>query len=401
MIFEQRAIAEEGEQLELDPFAFWPDLKSRLVGLGGPDTGDDPDYAFHTLYAACGAGPIVFTVEAQALQAQRGTLILRVHELPEVMGAAARQVAMSQTQMADLIRNGGRVTLPAEARAGSSYALLGHIHGDTIARAERLNIQVERRAPDPHDPAMLTRFRSDEQRVAGAGQLVGQAEATLKAPMSQLCTLRQCREPAYKAWVARAPGRSREPDLTVWERAYIDRALDRYDAARSGARGLGIGGLGDRLADIIAETGAVLTLTAPDEPAADVELPPGATALRLDPDAVEDLVGFDFAYATRSGGVGGTDRQAVLRFIEDVLRTLKPGGLAVVVMPIDVAPREIGDDARGPLMRRPDIDRTALLLVSRGHQVAQLLPFGDAVAVADDAAGLLVSAFGLVVRKAV
>jgi hypothetical protein len=90
----------------------------------------------------------------------------------------------------------------------------------------------------------------------------------------------------------------------------------------------------------------------------------------------------------------------VLRFIEDGLRTLKPGGLLTLVLPIDVAPREIGDDHVGPLLRRSDISRLVLLLLSRGHQVAQVCPWGDAVAEADEAETVMESAFGLVIRKA-
>lgn len=399
MIFEQRAIAHEGETLELDPFAFWPDLKSRLMGLGGSAPAEDPDYAFHTLYAACGSGPIVFTVAIPGLQAERGTLILRVHELPEVMGASAREVAISQTQLLELMRSDGEITLPGEARAGSSYALLGHIYGDTVATADTLLVAVARRTPDPDDPAMPTRFRSGDARVGAVAQLVGQAEGTLKAPVSQLCTRRQVGEPAYRNWAKHVGSPVSPPSLEVWERAYILRVLDRYDVSRPGAQGLGIGGLGDALADAIAVTGPRLTLTTPGEPPSDAPLPGGAVVRRLDPHEVDGLEGFDFAYATRAGGVGATDRQAVLRFVEDVLRTLKPGGLAVVVTDIDVRPLPIGESG-GPLIRRPDIDRIALLLISRGHQVAQLLPFGEAVAVDEGAGAPLVSAFGLIVRRA-
>ena len=127
MIHDTRAIAVEGQAIDLDPFAFWPDIASRLVGLGGEGRSENPDYAFHTLYISCGAGPIVFTVSFSGLRAQRGTLILRIHELPEVMGAHARQVALSQAQLIDLIRGDGSVSLAATARAGNHYAILGFI----------------------------------------------------------------------------------------------------------------------------------------------------------------------------------------------------------------------------------------------------------------------------------
>lgn len=399
MIHETRAIAAEGEAIDLDPFAFWPDMASRLVGLGGTETGENPDYVLHTLYVSCGTGPILFTLRFAGLKAARGTLILRIHELPEVMGAHARQIAISQTQLTELIRTGGTVSLAATARAGHHYAVLGFIYGDTVATADDLAVEVARRTPDPNDPLRPTSFRAAPDRVGGVPQIVGTREGTLVTPVSQLCTVRQVREPVFGAVLAQLGGLAEGSALDRWEQAYLARVLDRYDVARSGARGLGIGGLNDPLAPWLVGHGCSLLLTTPDEPPADLDLPHGVDVARLDPSAIDGLEGFDFAWATRAGGVGGADRQALLRFIEDSLRALKPGGLMTLVVPMDVAPRPIGDDA-GPLLRRPDIDRTVLLLLSRGHQVAQVCPWGDAVAEADEAESVMVSAFGLIIRKA-
>ena len=399
MIHETRAIAAEGEAIDLDPFGFWPDVSSRLVGFGGGDRSDNPDYAFHTLYISCGTGPIVFTVRFTGLQSPRGTLILRVHELPEVMGAHARQVAISQTQLTDLIRGDGTVSLPAVARAGSHYALLGFIYGDTVATAEDVVIEVARRTPDPNDPGRRTSFRAESGRVGAAPQIVGEREGTLVTPVSQLCTVRQVKEPVFGAILYQLGER---PDLSMidrWELAFLARVLDRYDVARSGSVGLGIGELHGPLAPWLVQHGCSLVLTTPGEVPADLDLPPAVEGRRLDPAAIDGLAGFDFLWVTRAGGVGGSDRQELLRFIEDSLRALKPGGLMTLVVPVDVAPRPIGDDD-GPLIRRPDIDRLVLLLLSRGHQVAQLCPWGEAVAEANEAESLMVSAFGLVIRKA-
>jgi hypothetical protein len=398
MIHETRTIAAEGEAIDLDPFGFWPDVASRLVGFGGAEQTDNPDYVLHTRYVSCGTGPIVFTVRFVGLQAQRGTLILRVHELPEVMGAHARQVAISQTQLTDLIRGDGTVALSAVARAGSHYALLGFIYGDTVATAQDVAIEVARRTPDPNDPSRPTSFRAEPGRVGGAGQIVGEREGTMVTPVSQLCTVRQVNEPVFGAILAQMGGLKDAAVIDRWEHAFLARVLDRYDVARSGSLGLGIGGVDDPLARWLVQHGCALVLTTPGEVPDDLDLPPEVEVRHLDPAAIDGLVGFDFAWATRAGGVGGSDRQELLRFIEDTLRALKPGGLLTLVVPVDVAPRPIGDDA-GPLIRRVDLDRLALLLLSRGHQVAQLCPWGEAVAEADDTETLMVSAFGLVIRK--
>jgi hypothetical protein len=398
MIHETRAIAAEGEAIDLDPFGFWPDVTSRLVGFGGGEHSDNPDYAFHTRYTSCGTGPIVFTVRFAGLKAQRGTLILRVHELPEVMGAHARQIAISQTQLTDLIRGDGTVSLAGLARAGSHYALVGFVYGDTVATADGVTIEVARRTPDADDPSRPTSFRAEAERVGGAPRVVGEREGTLVTPVSQLCTLRQVREPVFGAILDQLGGLSGAPVLDRWEHAFLARVLDRYDVARSGSLGLGVGALHDPLAPWLVQHGCALVLTTPGEVPLDLDLPPEIEVRQLDPAAVDGLAGFDFAWATRAGGVGGGDRQELLRFVEDTLRALKPGGLMTLVVPIDVAPRPIGDDD-GPLIRRPDIDRLVLLLLSRGHQVAQVCPWGEAVAEANEAESLMVSAFGLVIRK--
>lgn len=398
MIHETRAIAAEGEAIDLDPFGFWPDVASRLVGFGGGERSDNPDYAFHTRYVSCGSGPILFTVRFNGLQAQRGTLILRIHELPEVMGAHARQVAISQTQLTDLIRGDGTASLPGVARAGNHYALLGFIYGDTIASAAEVSIEVARRTADPNDPSRPTSFRAAAGRISGAPQIIGEREGTLVTPVSQLCTVRQVNEPVFGAILAQLGGLAGLPVIDRWEHAFLARVLDRYDVARSGSLGMGIGALADPLALWLVQHGCSLLLTTPHEVPADLDLPPEVEVQQLDPAAIDGPTGFDFAWATRAGGVRGGDRQELLRFIEDSLRTLKPGGLMALVVPIDVAPRPIGDDA-GPLIRRPDIDRLVVLLLSRGHQVAQVCPWGEAVAEANEAESLMVSAFGLVIRK--
>ena len=399
MILDARALASEGDEAELDPFRFWPDLRSRLVGLGGPNAGDDPDYAFHTLYIGCGNGPIVFDIAFHALTAERGTLILRVHELAEVAGALAKQVAISQTQLVELIRSNGEVRLAAEARSGHTYAVLGHIYGDCVANAEAVTVTVARRTPDADDPAVPTRFRSKKGRVRTAPMLVRDARASLGGAVSQLCTAEQFRERVFFDWAQHIGGRDAAPTIEQWEQIYIARVLDRYDVSRAGAHGLAFGDAGDPVVGVLIAAGCRLTLAVDQDPDG-AAAPPGTSWRVLDRHAVDGVAGFDFIYATRAGGVGGRDRQVALRFIEELLRALKPGGLAVVLLPVDVRPRSPLEGDDGPLLRRVDLDRLAIMLISRGHQVAQVCHTGEVVALEDDVAGTLVSAFGLIIRRA-
>ena len=399
MIVDSRVIANEGDQAILDPFRFWPDLQSRLVGLGGQHPGDDPDYAFHTLYIGCGAGPIVFDIEFEGLTAERGTLILRIHELAEIAGAMAKQVAISQTQLVELIRGNGAVRLATDARRDHTYAILGHIYGDCVAQAQSLKATVTRRTPDTDDPAIPTRFWSGQGRVHVAPLLVRDGRPSLGGVVSQLCTSEQFDERVFSDWAAHIGGRDAPRTIDQWEQIYVARVLDRYDVSRAGAHGLVMGSADDPVIGALVAAGCRLTLAVDQEREARTA-PPGTAWRVLDRHAIEGVAGFDFAYATRAGGVGGHDRQASLRFIEDLLRTLKPGGLAVIVLPVDVRPRSLLDGDASPLLRRSDLDRIGIMLISRGHQVAQLCHGGEVVAVEDDANGTLVSAFGMVVRLA-
>ena len=394
MIVDPRSLYHEGDSLALDPFAFWPDLASRIDGLGGPGEGDSPDYAFHTLYLACGAASVTFAIEADGLEAERGTLILRIHELPDFVGADARQVAISQTQMVDMIRQGGSTSLSTHTQAGHTYAVLGHIHGDTHVSARALRITATRRTPDPDDPTRPSTFVAGPERVGMVPQLVSMHEPTLAAPVSQAATPAQLRERAFIEWGSHLPeGTAGER----WERVFVARALERYDVLRTGARGLGVGGVGDPLGNVLASAGCRLVLTDPS-PDAGVALPPGSGGT-LGSQAGEELSGFDFCYATASASVGEGDRQQALTFMEDLLRTLKPGGLAIAILSFDAARRGVLDPQDSPLLRRHDLERISLLLLSRGHQMAQLCFGGDPLVTRRRGDEVMPSLFALVARK--
>lgn len=365
MIVESRSIHDEGDALDLDPFAFWPAYVSRLQPLGGSEQSEDTDYVFHTLYVACGDGPIVVTVKVDGLTAERGTMILRMHELPDGIGANARQIAIAQVQLLDLIRGTGVATIGAVARHGYSYAALGHIYGDTVATASNLSVQIERRTPDPDSPDRPTAFTST--RVAGTTAIVGYSPPTLAGPGSQMCTAPQFRERIYADWAVHLGGTRKERSLAQWERVYVARVLDRYDMSRAGARGLAIGGADEpQLIGALAAAGCQITEAVSTIAADDVPVPDGVLA--LDPhDMPDSVAGFDFVFATSQNAIAG-DWKDQLAYIESVLRCLKPGGLAILL--VHAVNDDVSSDAG--LLGWHDIVRIGLTLLSRGHQVAQL-----------------------------
>ena len=85
-----------------------------------------------------------------------------------------------------------------------------------------------------------------------------------------------------------------------------------------------------------------------------------------------DLRGFDFVWSSGAlehlGSIG-----AGLQFVEDAMRCLKPGGLAVHTTRLSLSSSdETIDSGAAVLLRRPDIERLTLSLISRWHEVAQV-----------------------------
>jgi hypothetical protein len=84
-----------------------------------------------------------------------------------------------------------------------------------------------------------------------------------------------------------------------------------------------------------------------------------------------DLVNFDFLWSARANEILYSVA-ATAAFVEETMACLRPGGLAVHTFGYDLAPsgRKIPSTDR-IMLQQGDIERIALLLVSRGHEVAQ------------------------------
>lgn len=224
-------------------------------------------------------------------------------------------------------------------------------------------------------------------------------------PSSCLCTEARCASPTYVDWCHRL---ALEPTFNrkSWEYAYAAAVLDVCGALVDGRRGVGFGVGREPLPAYFAARGC--TVIATDQPAASVDASRWArsgqyaggleglqrpelcdpeqfmrrvTFRPVDMNAVpQDLTGFDFCWSLCAlEHLGSLD--AGLRFVERSLECLRPGGIAVHTLELNVS----SDDKTlmtGPtvLYRRQDITAFAARLESQGHVVAPLdLADGDGV----------------------
>ena len=384
--------SEAPEPLELDPFGFQPGATSRIAGLGGTAPTSDPDYAFHTTYVEAAPGRAIFTVQFHGLQAKLGTLVLRVHMVSSEPGARVRMANSERIALNRLIANGGEIKVQFEGFRDVSFALVGQIHGETDASAESVTITLDR----PADPNARGEHGAEARTTAfgktplqSAPILLSTTPPTLADPVSQIATAGQLREPVAGGWMARLrPKGTSGPEH--WRKVYTLQALRRYGMLEEGALGLGFERSASGMPAALAALGTRIVAAFPTRPGA--QLKPAALKRDLADRAPcskavfdanvsarvvswrrlpPDLVNFDFLWSARVNEMLFSVAAAA-QFVEDAMACLRPGGLAVHTFGYDLAPsgRKIPSTER-VMMQQGDIERIALLLVSRGHEVAQ------------------------------
>lgn len=381
-------VSDESNELALDPFAFHGHPASAIIGLGGERPLPDPSYAFHTPYVPVARGHAHFIVRFTDLKARRGSLVLRVHMLPGEPGATARMVTSQRLQLNWLAHHGGETRLRFEAFRGATYAIMGLVPDQTDASADALSVTLDRPA-DARETAATGGATAAQATAFGdtamrpASMLLALDPPTFASPVSQPCTADQLREPAFRARV----GRRRVPageQAGTWTSAYVVQVLDRYGLLRPGARGLALGEPGAWVRDAIAAAGAtcrVVALGAGEGDCIDPATLPG------------ELFAFDFLLTIRA--VDGFANDAVARaFVESAMECLRPGGFAVHVVGHVPEART----TPGLWFDRNGLQRLALALISRGHEVARLRPAPTQRLLS--APGDAAFPFGLVARRA-
>lgn len=258
---------------------------------------------------------------------------------------------------------------------------------------------------------------------------------TMEKPVSQLCTASQFQEPAF-AEIAGAMGVGTRLHRSVWEAVFIVCVLATEGCIEAGRSAIGFGVQRERVVSLLASRGvAVMATSQPAEGQQDEAVPPTEAFNLFYPEVIrlaeyERLVALGRLDMRRlPANLGGLadaiwSLSAVQRlgsvtaigdFIEASLGALRPGGIAVHTMDLNVSSGEesieTGDFA-APARR--DLEALVSRLVDAGHEVlpVNLHPgFEEADCIVDvppyglphlkvGFGGAVLASFGLVVRKA-
>ena len=218
------------------------------------------------------------------------------------------------------------------------------------------------------------------------------APPSITAPVSQLCTQAQMTDPAYYAWCD-AIGLPHDPHRKCWEFIWIAAVLQRAGLLRDGARGLGFGCGSEPLPACFAARGVEIMAT--DAPPEIIDGQgwdtTGQHAAGLDPmrrpalisnelfeqrvrfrpadmNAIPaDLQGFDFCWSACAYEHLGSIEHG-LRFFEESMRTLRPGGLAVHTTEFNLTSNDRTFESQVlSIFRKRDFEELLRRLIAAGH----------------------------------
>jgi len=215
----------------------------------------------------------------------------------------------------------------------------------------------------------------------------------LAAPVSQLCTAAQLESPIF-AELCAGLGLPADPHRKIWEFAWIAAVIRQAGLLRPGLRGMGFGVGQEPIPAFLAAHGVeVLATDAPPEaieghgwdttaqhavgldplrrPAlvADAEFDRLVHFAPCDMNAIPaEHTGFDFCWSSCAFEHLGSIEHG-LHFVEESLRTLRPGGLAIHTTEFNLSSdAETFDTPTLCLFRRRDIEALLERLAAAGHR---------------------------------
>lgn len=224
---------------------------------------------------------------------------------------------------------------------------------------------------------------------------------TFERPDSQLASASQIYEPSCRKWFDRI-GFPLMLDRKAWEYAFILHAINTYAHVGHGARGLALGCGKEFIAAMLAADGAKILAT---DYVSDIEESKGWEARGLEDlyfaehidretfdkrvrfehadmnNLSSDYRDFDFLWSTGSLEHIGSHANG-LRFVENAMDCLKPGGIAVHTTEFTLTSETMGRDYPDlSFYCRADIEGLATRLLAAGHMI--VLNFDRGTTLAD------------------
>ncbi len=334
----------------LDPFGYWPAVRSRIRKLGGPDKADDPNYVFHTSYARVTPGPAVAEVAFADLIAESGMIAVRIFQHLPSGTPAVTEAAKITALLPSIAKTERSIKLPFEALPDATYAVTGYVFGECVAQASAIDITIGARPTEADDP-LHARSLFGRLKARHSAGLTALDEPSLTWPVSQGFTREQLREADFSRLAGDITPSA--PAEAQWETAYILRVLEQYGRLEPGARGLALSMASDPAAAMAAQAGCDVrsVVFIPGETIADA-----CARAMSNP---EEGRGFDFIWSRSDVfGAGGSTR--AIGLIEELIERMRPGGLGIHIV------------RTGGEMDRHALGRIALGLAALGHIVAQL-----------------------------
>jgi hypothetical protein len=254
----------------------------------------------------------------------------------------------------------------------------------------------------PEDPALPWRF----------------AEPDLRDPVCQLATAGQMESPDYLRWC----GVLRDPPgwhVAQWTRIWLLAAIEKAGLYKPGLRALGLDLAEGHLACVLASQGQQVVVTPRAGQTLEALLQPDLIAAdafdaRVIPFSPLTHPGFDLVWSQGSVERCGS-RAAALELIRASLDWLRPGGVALHVVRLDLSSDEAAPEGESLVaLRRQDLLALTTRLIAEGHEVWPLNlhpgthpldeevdpPLAGPTHLKAEVEGHVLGSFGLVLRRA-